>query len=78
LSPRTRDFLKLLGQIELHPGLILMPPIGREGTWLLLLNAIAFLSAGGDPMGEMVNRVLEVVASGTISLSALSALPKTR
>ena len=73
VSENARDFRKLLGKVELHPGLILVPAIDREGTWRLLLRVIEFLTARGDPMRLMVNNVAEIDSSSAITLSALTA-----
>ena len=61
----------LVGRLELHPGLIILPSIDREGTWLLLQAAIAFLKSQGDPMDVMVNHVLDVATSGEMVLTPL-------
>jgi len=66
-----RDFRRLVGNIDLHPGLIILPAIDREGTWVLLQAALIFVEARGKPMNVMVNQVLEVSESGTITLSPL-------
>jgi predicted nuclease of predicted toxin-antitoxin system len=71
VTENARDFRKLVGDTELHPGLIILPAIDREGNWLLLQAAIAFLEARGDPMKGMVNHVIEVATSGAITLSPL-------
>ena len=73
VSENARDFRRLLGKVELHPGLILLPAIDREGTWQFLLRVIEFLNAHGDPMQLMVNNVAEIDSSGAIALSALTA-----
>jgi hypothetical protein len=61
----------LVGRAELHPGLIILPSIDREGTWRLLQAAIAFLERRGEPMDIMLNHVLEVATTGEMTLSAL-------
>ena len=71
VTQNARDFRKLVGRTELHPGLIILPSIDREGTWSLLLAAIANLKERGDPMDIMLNHVLEVTPSGTIALVPL-------
>ena len=54
-----RDFRRLAARTELHPGLIILPFMDREGTWRLLQGAIAFPDAMRDPMNAMVNHALE-------------------
>ncbi len=69
-TENARDFRRLVGRAELHPGLIILPSIDREGTWRLLQAAIAFLERRGEPM-DMLNHVLEVATTGEMTLSAL-------
>lgn len=71
VTENGRDFRALVGRLELHPGLIILPSIDREGTWLLLQAAIAFLKSQGDPMDVMVNHVLDVATSGEMVLTPL-------
>jgi predicted nuclease of predicted toxin-antitoxin system len=70
-TENARDFRRLVGRAELHPGLIILPSIDREGTWRLLQAAIAFLERRGEPMDIMLNHVLEVATTGEMTLSAL-------
>ena len=71
VTENARDFRRLVGATNLHPGLIILPAIDREGTWRLLLAAIAFLNERGHPMDVMVNHVLEVVSPGDMRLLPL-------
>lgn len=75
VTQNARDFRKLVGQVEIHPGLIILPSIDREGTWHLLEAAIAYLEARGNPMDVMLNHVLEVEAIDTMTLAPLSRGP---
>jgi predicted nuclease of predicted toxin-antitoxin system len=68
VTQNARDFRKLAGQTELHPGLIVLPSIDREGTWFLLEAALAYLEGHGNPMDVMLNHVLEVEATGAMTL----------
>ena len=43
VTQNARDFRRLAARTELHPGLIILPFMDREGTWHLLQSAIAFL-----------------------------------
>src|SRR5687767_12812385 len=47
------DFRKLVGSEALHPGLIILPSVGRERSWALLEAAIAFIEASGRPADIM-------------------------
>jgi predicted nuclease of predicted toxin-antitoxin system len=71
VTENARDFRRLVGKTELHPGLIILPSVDREGTWTLLQATVAFLESRGDPMQTMVNHVLEVQESGELTLSSL-------
>jgi predicted nuclease of predicted toxin-antitoxin system len=73
VSENARDFRALLGRVDLHPGLILLPAIDREGTWQLLQRVIEFLNARGDPTRLMVNQVVEIDTAGAIRMSALAS-----
>ena len=67
VTGNARDFRKLVGAVELHPGLIILPAIDREGTWRLLQRVIEFIATRGDPMKVMLNHVVEIDASGAIA-----------
>jgi predicted nuclease of predicted toxin-antitoxin system len=68
VTGNARDFRKLLGTVELHPGLVILPAVDRRRTWELLQRVIQFLSARGNPMDVMVNKVVEVDESGAIAI----------
>ena len=72
VTENARDFRRLVGNTELHPGLIILPAIDREGTWVLLQAALAFIEDRGKPVDVMVNQVLEVDESGAMTLVPLS------
>jgi predicted nuclease of predicted toxin-antitoxin system len=65
------DFRRLVARSNIHPGLIILPCLGRKETWDLLQAALAYLGARGNPMDVMVNKVLEVGTSGAIALAPL-------
>jgi predicted nuclease of predicted toxin-antitoxin system len=71
VTENARDFRRLLGKTKIHPGLIILPSIDREGTWRLLQKAIAYLEALGDPADVTVNHVLEIDEAGAITLQSL-------
>lgn len=73
MTQNARDFRALVGTQDIHPGLIILPALGRDRSEELLRAAIEFLSAGADPMDVMVNHVLEVSADGRMTLSTLAA-----
>lgn len=64
VTGNARDFRGLVGAVEIHPGLIVVPNLTREAVWALLEIAIAAIEAEGDWRAVMVNRVLEVDPSG--------------
>ena len=71
VTENARDFRKLIGNVELHCGLILLPAVDREKSWRLLQEVIEFLTERGDPMQVMVNHVAEIDFSGRVTLSQL-------
>jgi predicted nuclease of predicted toxin-antitoxin system len=71
VTENGRDFRRLVGNVDLHPGLIILPALERERTWALLRAALAFIEAQGKPMDVMVNHVLEVDESGAMRLVSL-------
>jgi predicted nuclease of predicted toxin-antitoxin system len=71
VTENARDFRRLIGGAEIHPGLIILPALDRQGTWLLLQAAIEYLERRGKPADVMVNHVLEVDESSTITLFQL-------
>jgi predicted nuclease of predicted toxin-antitoxin system len=66
VTQNARDFRRLIGKVEVHPGLIVLPSVDRESTWALLAAAISFLQGKGDPMSVMLNHVLEAHPSGKL------------
>ncbi len=72
VTENARDFRRLIGKTELHPGLIILPSVDRKGTWVLLQAALEFLETRGEPTSIMVNRVLEVRETGELTLSSMS------
>ena len=71
MTANARDFRALVSTQEVHPGLIILPSVGRERSKALLRAAIAFLSKHGDPMDVIVNHVLEVSSEAKMGLSKL-------
>jgi hypothetical protein len=59
--------------VEIHPGLVILPAIDREGTWRLLQKAIGYLEDLGNPADVIVNHVLEIDESGEITFQPFSS-----
>ena len=72
VTENARDFRALVAAQDLHPGLIVLPSVGRARSEALLRTAIDFLSKRGDPMDVMVNHVLEVTADTELTLYPIS------
>lgn len=67
------DFSALVGAEEIHPGLIVLPCVGRERSFALLQAAIDFLESMDDEaMDVMINHVIEVDVEGAIRFFPLS------
>lgn len=66
VTENARDFRALVGSEDIHPGLIVLPCVGREQSFALLQSAIAYIETMGDTMDAMVNHVLEVDTEGGI------------
>ena len=72
VTENARDFRALVATRDVHPGLIVLPCVGRARSEALLRVAIDFLAERGDPMDVMVNQVLEVNAEAEITLYPMS------
>ncbi|MBI3517389.1 MAG: DUF5615 family PIN-like protein [Proteobacteria bacterium] len=48
VTENARDFRKLIGRVELHPGLIILPAVDKEASWRLLQAALAFIAERGE------------------------------
>ena len=73
VTVNARDFRALVSTQEVHPGLIILPSVGRERSEALLRDAIGFLSGYGNPMDVIVNHVLEVSSEAKMTLLKLPA-----
>lgn len=60
VTENASDFGALVATQAIHPGLIVLPCVGRARSEALLRAAIDFLLERGDPMDIMVNHVMEV------------------
>lgn len=72
VTENARDFRALVAARDVHPGLIVLPCVGRARSEALLRAAIGFLSKCGVPMDVMVNHVLEVGAEAGMTLYPMS------
>ena len=73
VTENARDFRRIVGATDIHPGLIILPAVGREQSWDLLGKAIAAIEAQGDADQTMINRVVEVTVLGDVSFYELPA-----
>jgi predicted nuclease of predicted toxin-antitoxin system len=73
VTENARDFRQLLGDVEIHPGLIVLPSVGRERSWALLEIAITAIRQRGDPDQLMINRVVEIGMDGGVIFYDLPA-----
>ena len=69
VTENARDFRRLVGKTDLHPGLIILPALDREGTWKRL--QVTLIEEHREPMNVTVNHVVEVDESGKIRFSSL-------
>jgi predicted nuclease of predicted toxin-antitoxin system len=67
ITENARDFRGLIGRIDIHPGLVILPSISRAGTLRLMDAVLRFLGQQPDPRDYMLNRVLDVSADGAIA-----------
>ena len=73
ITANRRDYRKLLSQMQLHPGAIIVEALVREATWRQILGALAFLEMQPQPEDYMINRVVEVSTSGGVRPFELSS-----
>jgi predicted nuclease of predicted toxin-antitoxin system len=70
------DFRALVGDVELHPGLVVLPNVARDRQFELFDAALVFIeqeaaAAGDEPRDLMVNHVVEIDEHGTLGLYEL-------
>jgi predicted nuclease of predicted toxin-antitoxin system len=70
VTGNARDFRWLCGNVELHPGLIVMPSLPREEQLQLFPHVIDYIEeqakeANVSPADFMVNRVIEMAEDGS-------------
>ncbi|MBX3484273.1 DUF5615 family PIN-like protein [Phenylobacterium sp.] len=71
VTQNARDFRRLVGATDLHPGLVILPAVGREASWGLLCKAIAAVEVEGTADQVMINRVVEVTVAGEVGFHDL-------
>lgn len=71
VTANARDFRALAARTDIHPGMIMLPAVGRQTAETLIRAAIAHLEALGDPDDAIVNHVLEIDVNGAIRVYAL-------
>lgn len=71
VTQNARDFRALVAVQDVHPGLVILPCVGRARTEKLLRVIVEYLSELGDPMNVMVNHVVEISAEANITISML-------
>ena len=73
VTENAEDFRKLAASVELHPGLIILPSVARsEAQRLMELVLDYLLNTGGERSQDLlVNSVLTISATGSISISPL-------
>ena len=69
VTENARDFRALAARAEIHPGMIMLPCVGRRSAEALIRAAIAHLDAIGSPDDVIVNHVLEIDESGAIEIT---------
>lgn len=68
VTQNARDFKGLIEREEIHPGLIIMPCVGKDTSRHLLQTAITHLMGLGEPNAVMINKVLEIDERGAIKV----------
>ena len=71
VTENARDFRALAARSDIHPGMIILPCVGRNRAEALLRAAIAHLETMGVPDDVIVNHVLEIDMNGKIEIFAL-------
>lgn len=71
VTENARDFRALAASADIHPGMIILPCVGRETAESLIRAAITHLEALGNPDDVIVNHVLEIDVNGAIEIYPL-------
>jgi predicted nuclease of predicted toxin-antitoxin system len=62
ITANARDFRRLLAEMPIHPGAMIIEPLEFDLTWQQIVAALAFIELHPRPEDYMVNRVVEVSA----------------
>jgi len=68
VTENARDFRALASRSDIHPGLIILPCVGRNRAAALLRKAIDHLAVLEAPDDALINRVLEIDVDGAIKV----------
>ena len=73
VTENAEDFRKLAGNVDLHPGMIILPSVARAEAQQLMDLVVAHLAReGGDrPQDLLVNSVLTITAEAQIRIDRL-------
>ena len=63
-----RDFLKLLAEVEMHPGLVIVIPNVRIDAQAALFRAALEFFQGREDLPDLINKVIEVHAEDEVRL----------
>lgn len=74
VTQNAKDFRALVGRQEIHPGLIILPCVGKARSRDLLNRVLQHLQGMGDPNAIMINKVLEITTNGSIQITTLPEL----
>lgn len=74
VTQNAKDFKALVGREEIHPGLIILPCVGKARSRDLLNRVLHHLEEMGDPNDVMINNVLEIDSTGSIQMTTLPEL----
>lgn len=73
VTENADDFRKLVRGVDVHPGLIILPSVGRAEAQRLMEIVIAHLigSSADRPQDLLVNSVLTITVAGEITIEPL-------
>lgn len=73
VTQNAGDFRKLVGRLELHPGLIILPATGAAASIGHMAAVLVHIESAstGNPRSWMLNRVVEVDEEGRVGSEAL-------
>lgn len=71
VTENARDFRALAERSDIHPGIIILPCVGKERAKGLIKKAIKYLADLGKPEDVIVNHVLEIDRHGAVEIYEL-------